>query len=165
MAGGMGDQFSGMGALAQQQAMSHSSQMQAALMQAQMQHCRMCYNMMPIGHGPDGKFCYSCGPRAEANRRQAAAALVAQQPKIFVERGTELLNKIIPDNAVLTLKENKVLGLYGNMKNYLSKHSDIIFTVVLVMLADKFFFNGVFKNTLQGIVNKLLTRAEKEVGE
>jgi len=60
-------------------------------------------------------------------------------------------------------KESKMFGIYGSLKQYIAKHSDLIFTVAFVMLADRWFFGGAFKNTLQGLVGKLIAKADAQI--
>lgn len=82
--------------------------------------------------------------------------LHVQDGNLVVDGNLEVKGKIIT-------KESKMLGIYGSLKNYIAKHADLIFTVLLVMLADKWFFKGAFTNTLQSLVGKLVNRAHDEV--
>lgn len=103
------------------------------------------------------------------NAQQAMYALMnhpgsscLSQPQTSKDIGNEAL-KSFYDTTNKKPKENKMLGLYGTLKQYIQKHGDIIFTVILVMLADKYLFNGAFKGALKGMFDKLVTKANKDI--
>lgn len=60
-------------------------------------------------------------------------------------------------------KETKMFGIYGSLKQYVQKHADVLFTVMLVLVADKFFFHGALKSSIQGLADKLIGKAHKEL--
>lgn len=114
---------------------------------------------------------------------QAMNNQIAAQQNIFVPYGSEVgsagLGQVVYQGAMNPVidwdyrvvmdkltnkKESKTMfGLYGSFKNYVTKHADILFTVVLVMIADKWFFGGALKNSIQGLANKLITKAHDEM--
>lgn len=71
--------------------------------------------------------------------------------------------KLIVNNTAV--KEKTMFSMYSLMKDYTKKHSDLIFTVLLVMLADKWFFKGTFKQAITDMVAKLIDKAHKLTDE
>lgn len=75
-------------------------------------------------------------------------------------------NQIDWNNRTLikeTKKEEK--SMFRSFREYISRHSDIIFTVVLVMLADRWFFKGALKSSVQGLAHKLIAKADAKLSE
>lgn len=78
------------------------------------------------------------------------------------------LQNLIQDSKILSSdrmfkpkEEKKMFSIYSSFKTFVTKHSDVIFTVVLVLVLDKFVFGGALKNSLQGLADKLLSKAHK----
>lgn len=63
-----------------------------------------------------------------------------------------------------TKKEEKKT-MFKAFREYLQRHSDIVFTVFLIMIADRWFFKGAFKETLKGLAGKLINKAEAKLGD
>jgi hypothetical protein len=53
----------------------------------------------------------------------------------------------------------------NSLKTYLENHKNIIFTIILALLADHFVFGGAFRERIKGTVDKLLAKADKQIGE
>lgn len=67
----------------------------------------------------------------------------------------------------LKIKEEKTTkkgGPLKALKDYMEAHKNIIFTLVLALLADHYVFNGAFRKKIEGIVNGLLDKAQKQIG-
>lgn len=61
-------------------------------------------------------------------------------------------------------KEQKVFSFYRSAKEFVTEHRSVIFTVVGLVLADKYLFNGALKDRIQKLVEALLAKAEALVG-
>lgn len=65
-----------------------------------------------------------------------------------------------------TFRDPKQEGkLMDAFKNYLSKNSGVIFTVMFVVLVDHFVFNGTFREKIKSLVDGFLNKAAKQVEE
>ncbi len=67
--------------------------------------------------------------------------------------------------ATINTPKQEKKTMFKAFREYLSKHSDIVFTVFLVMLADKWFFKGALKGSVQGLASKLIDKAHLKLGE
>jgi len=61
-----------------------------------------------------------------------------------------------------TTKKEEV-SMFKSFKEYIGNHKDIIFTVIVALVVDKYLFNGVLKTRIQKLVEGLLQRAEKMI--
>ncbi len=98
-----------------------------------------------------------------AQKRQGLSGLYTDSSNNLNVNTTMRVDGDLEVTGKIITKETKMLGIYGSLKAYIQKHADLIFTVALVMLADKWFFKGAFTNTLQSLVGKLVNRAHDEV--
>lgn len=57
-------------------------------------------------------------------------------------------------------KESKTM--IQNVKNYVEKHRDIIFTVGFIFLVDHFMFKGALRDRLKGMIEGVISKVEKE---
>lgn len=57
-------------------------------------------------------------------------------------------------------KEKKMLE---NVKGYVDKHRDIIFTIGLVVLIDHFMFKGALRQRIQGSIEGVLKKVEEKI--
>lgn len=73
------------------------------------------------------------------------------------------INNKYNDSQRVLKTEQPMFGLYGSFKAYVQKHGDILFTLLLILVADKWFFHGALKGTLQGLADKLIGKAHKEL--
>lgn len=58
-------------------------------------------------------------------------------------------------------KENK--SMLKEFRQYLSEHRDLVFSVLLLFVADSFFLNGALRAKLQSILHKVVEKVEKKV--
>lgn len=56
-------------------------------------------------------------------------------------------------------------GFLKALRDYLEAHKNILFTIVLALLADHYVFDGVFREKIKSAVDKLLDKAHKQIGE
>lgn len=54
--------------------------------------------------------------------------------------------------------------MFGEFKDYVKEHRDLLFTILFVMLLDHFVFGGAFKDKLQGVVGGLIKKTENKLG-
>lgn len=71
----------------------------------------------------------------------------------------------VPELPITSANKEKksMFSFYGDLKTYIRKHGDILFTILFIVLLDKWLFQGTFKKSLEGLVEKLLGRAHKEL--
>jgi hypothetical protein len=58
------------------------------------------------------------------------------------------------------IKKRSFMKLF---KDYLEAHRDTIFTLVLILLADHYVFNGAFRETISDAFKKLLDKAHQKI--
>lgn len=72
--------------------------------------------------------------------------------------------KIKRDEALSQLdavfKKKKGLSM-GSLKEYLSKHKDMLFTVAIVIVLDQVVFEGAFREKLKKVVDNMLDKVSK----
>jgi hypothetical protein len=51
-----------------------------------------------------------------------------------------------------------------DVRGFVKQHSGVIYTVALVALADHFLLGGALRTRLQALIEKLLAKAEKSIG-
>lgn len=51
------------------------------------------------------------------------------------------------------------------IREYFEQHRDIIVTLGLALLADRYFFDGAFTEKIKAIVNGLLLKAERKLDD
>lgn len=68
-------------------------------------------------------------------------------------------------NSSLTPQEPKKRGFMKALKEYIATHKDLLFTIALVLVIDRYVFNGVFREKIKGAVDKLLDKAHKQIGD
>jgi choline kinase len=71
--------------------------------------------------------------------------------------------EVVSDPKLLKTKESK--SMFKAFREYLGRHSDIVFTVFLVMIADKVFFHGALKGSVKALAEKLISKAHTKLGE
>lgn len=96
--------------------------------------------------------------RQQEKQRQMTAAFGSCMPAYGL---AGLMNQqqasSIPPN------EPKKGGFMKAVKDYLEAHKNILFTVVLTLLADHFVFGGVFREKIKSAVDKLLDKAHRQI--
>ena len=50
-----------------------------------------------------------------------------------------------------------------DLKGYVRKHKDLIYTIILIALIDQYVFEGQFRERLRALVGKVLGKAEEKV--
>lgn len=65
---------------------------------------------------------------------------------------------------VITVKSCKGKSMFKQFQEYVSQHRDIVFSIILLALADKVFLNGALQEKIASFVKKLVEGMEKKVG-
>lgn len=60
-------------------------------------------------------------------------------------------------------QEQKDKSIMKAFRDYLEQHKNMIFTVVLALLADHYVFNGIFREKIKSLINKLLDKAHCQI--
>ena len=55
-------------------------------------------------------------------------------------------------------KEEK--GMFQNVKDYIGKHRDMLFTLGLIVIVDHFLFNGALRERIKGSIEGMLKKVE-----
>lgn len=58
------------------------------------------------------------------------------------------------------IKEQRSFTMVKDLKDYLSEHKDMIFTIVLLALADALFLNGALRTKLESILHRVADKLE-----
>ena len=56
-----------------------------------------------------------------------------------------------------------MFSIYGQLKEFVKGHRDILFTIVGILILDKYVLNGALRERVQKLVETLLERAESLV--
>ena len=63
-------------------------------------------------------------------------------------------------NTTKQPKKEEGKTMLGNVKGYIEKHKDVIFTLGLVILVDHFLFRGALRERIKGTIEGVLKKAE-----
>lgn len=55
--------------------------------------------------------------------------------------------------------------MLGSLKQYLTEHRDVVWSIVLVALIDQFFLNGALKSRISSILEGVCKKAEQKVND
>lgn len=58
---------------------------------------------------------------------------------------------------------NMFKELTGGLKKYVNEHQEMIYTIAIALLIDRFVFGGAFQERIKGIVEGFLSKAESKV--
>lgn len=78
---------------------------------------------------------------------------------VATKEGITIANNIYL--KIFTKKGDK--NMLNSFKDYLAKHKEVFWTLAIVFVIDHVVFNGAFKSKLQGMVEKLLDGAQKQL--
>jgi ribosomal protein L30/L7E len=67
-----------------------------------------------------------------------------------------------PDFLSAPLKPNKKeeKGMFQNVKDYIGKHRDMLFTLGLIIVVDHFLFSGALRERIKGSIEGMLKKVE-----
>jgi len=68
-------------------------------------------------------------------------------------------------NRLTEVLKRKERNMIESAKEYLRKHQDTILTIVVVVVLDYLFFGGAFRDKAKSLVEGVLNKAEKKLGE
>lgn len=57
------------------------------------------------------------------------------------------------------------VSMLREFKAYLSEHRDIVFTLLLIIVVDTFFFDGAFKTRIKGLLEGVVRKAESKLNK
>lgn len=77
-------------------------------------------------------------------------------PKINCKEVHEL-----KDDKSIKTKENKTM--YKSLREFIERHSDLIWTLILALLLDKYVFEGKFKAKLTSMIETVVNKASEKV--
>ena len=61
-------------------------------------------------------------------------------------------------------QQKKEITTMDNLKKYLDKHSDKLFTVMIVVILDHFFLRGALRSRIEKLAEGLMAKVEKDIG-
>lgn len=70
---------------------------------------------------------------------------------------------LVIDNIKLYKGNNMLKEVLSDGREFVKQHRSVIYTLVLLVLADHFFFKGKLRERLQAMAEKLLSKAEEKV--
>lgn len=97
----------------------------------------------------------------------APVGLMDQQ-NVFGQEHPRFLSQIQAAQAqqmqnIYKIKPTKRKGIMKLFRDYLEAHRDTIFTLILILLADHYVFNGAFADTIRDAFKKLLDKAHQKI--
>ena len=90
--------------------------------------------------------------------RQGKNAWLPSQQASLAGLGGLQNNTVVQNNALKEKEE--MFSIYGQVKEFIKNHRDIIFTIIAIALADKYLLNGALRSRLTKLVEAILSRAE-----
>lgn len=108
-------------------------------------------------------------PRSEEMNNQINSqqlqAMLGFQSARNAERGIgEYKNGDLPKNLNENKKEkSKMSEMLSDVKNYVREHRSVIYTVVLIVLADHFLLGGKLRHKLEALLNGALDKAQEKL--
>ena len=65
-----------------------------------------------------------------------------------------------PSPRESTKESKEMFSIYGQVKEFIRSHRDVLFTILAVVLLDKYLLNGALRDRVQKLVEAILARAE-----
>jgi hypothetical protein len=67
------------------------------------------------------------------------------------------------NEEIYVMESNQGVSMLSNVKEYFQKNRDVVFTLILCILVDKFVFNGAFTAKIKNTIDKLLDDTHKRI--
>lgn len=107
-----------------------------------------------------GQQAQSARQAFEAYHDAKSRALCGEPGLIIKSPDSETKSSVKP----LTRNLEGEITMFGEFKQYLASNRNVIFTLLIAALVDKFFLNGALASRLQTLLGKVVEKAENEVG-
>jgi len=111
-----------------------------------------------FGHDYDIRYPFISAQDAFNSMRQGKNAWLPSQQASLAGLGGLQNNTVVQNNALKEKEE--MFSIYGQVKEFIKNHRDIIFTIIAIALADKYLLNGALRSRLTKLVEAILSRAE-----
>lgn len=104
------------------------------------------------------------GLQAQALQQQALANNMADVARKLYTKTPEEFSRDSSGSIVQLPILNPKKGKTNMIRDYLNRHKDILFTLVMALLIDHFVLGGALRQRIQKVVEAALERVEKTLG-
>ena len=90
-------------------------------------------------------------------------ALAAQQASMGGTGSLQGSSQGYQNQNQVSQKEKGKLSMLKEFKSYVAEHKDLIFSIILLFLADKVFLEGALQSKIASLVHRIMDGMEKKV--